>query len=361
MTIQSLQLVNFRNYAELSLELTAPVTYVLGPNAQGKTNLLEALYVIGRGASFRTSAKADLLRHGTERAKIAATTDTNGLCDRLEVELSTDGRRQLTRNGKKVARPDAQWPHVILFAPEETLLFKVSPEMRRDYLDTLIEGMEPAFRSVRLNYFRVLKQRNRILSGAWEHPRAAVLAQLAPWTAQLTALGERLTQERARWIARIAEVLPDIHAQFAPHDGRPTLHYHPNITTAAQFADILSTRVDEEIARGTTVVGPQRDDVSVSLADEDLRHCGSQGQHRSVILSLKLTEVALAQQIHRRAPTLLLDDVASELDPVRGTAFFTMLTRCDCQIILTTTHEQGFVPQWTANAQKVVVSAGEIR
>lgn len=357
MPIQSVQLTNFRNYAELSLDFTAPVTCVLGENAQGKTNLLEAVFVLGRGHSFRTHEKNDLIARGASAARVAAVAEHDGLRDTLAVEFS-GGRRSVQRNGKRVARPDAQWPHVILFAPEETLLFKGAPEARRDYLDTLIEGMDPAFRPVRLDYARVLKQRNHILRNAWEQPRVQVLAQLAPWTDQLIQLGMALVDYRTRWCTHLGELLPIAHGQFAEKDGGIVLQYQPHIKNSDEFIHSLSTRVDEEIARGTTVAGPQRDDCGVTLAGHDLRHYGSQGQHRSVVLSLKLAEVRLAQLLRRRTPTLLLDDVASELDPIRGTAFFELLTRTACQIVLTTTHAEGFVSDLVAGAQRVTIQNG---
>ncbi len=144
--------------------------------------------------------------------------------------------------------------------------------------------------------------------------------------------------ERALWIECLNTTLPGIHEQYAAVDGVIALHYTPHVTDAEHFRVALEERQEEEIIRGVTVVGPQRDNITASLDGNDLQHYGSQGQHRSVVISLKIAEVQLAKRQTGRTPILLLDDVASELDPTRLAAFFTALQDQTCQIILTTVH-----------------------
>lgn len=336
MQLQHLALSNFRNYSTVHLAIHPQVTHIVGDNAQGKTNLLEAIFFLGRGRSFRTSQCADVIRQGAEAAYIRSSVTHNDLVDELGIEIGS--RRRFVRNGKGIRRPDRSWPHMILFAPEETFLFKAAPSMRRDYLDTLIEGMDPAYGEIWAHFARVLRHRNQLLRNAWQEPRAKIVASLAPWTDQLVQWGGQVIAARQRWIGELVGCLPGVYRQFAGIDGDLEVAYLPHVADVVDFSTTLRVREEEEIARGMTVVGPQRDDWRVRLSGRDLHQFGSQGQHRSVVLALKIAELELARRLYDRTPVLLLDDVASELDPTRAQAFFTALERLTGQILLTTTH-----------------------
>lgn len=358
MIIEQLSLRDFRNYSVQEIQLHPRVTYLIGNNAQGKTNLIEAIYYVGRGASFRAVQRHDLIRHGQEAGYLHARVQWDGLHDELAVEIGQERRRWL-RNGKAVRGPDLEWPHVILFAPEETLLFKGGPDARRAYLDTLIEGVDPAFRGIRRNFTRALQQRNRVLRESPQYSKGQVLAQLAPWTEQLIAWGAQVIALRRQWSERLSHILPVVHREFARVDGDIILQYEPYVTDAESFQARLTERQEEELLRRLTLVGPQRDEIRAQLGGQDLRHFGSQGQHRSVVLSLKLAEIALAREYRGRPPILLLDDVASELDPDRGRAFFSYLETMACQIVLTTTHAEARVPrQQERTSVQIMVASG---
>lgn len=337
MILTRLTVRDFRNYADAELALDARVTYFVGANAQGKTNLLEAVYLLGRGHAFRTADREDLIRQGATCARVRAESDREGLRDHWAVELQV-AARTLWRNEKRVRGTDAAWPHVILFAPEETWLFKGPPAARRDYVDTVIEGVDPAYRAVRRQWQRVLMQRNRVLKQAGEIPGAQWRALLAPWDVQLVELGLHVVQARREWLELLHALLPAVHAAFAPTDGEIVLHYRPQVDQAEFFREQLRLRADEERVRGITLVGPHRDDIGVSLDGRDLHHFGSQGQHRSVVLSLKLAEVLLSRERRGTAPILLLDDVGSELDADRLAALFAYLRTLHAQTLVTATH-----------------------
>ncbi len=337
MILQSISLQAFRNYHALDLDFHPQVTRIVGDNAQGKTNLLEAIYFLGRGHSFRSAQRVDMIQHGAELAILRARTSHHGLLDEYAAEIKRERNRYL-RNGKAVRGPDQHWPYVILFAPEETLLFRNEPSARREYLDALISGLDERYKMVLRNFRRVLQQRNRILQQAGDIAIAQLKAQLAPWTEQLIAYGIQIVEARREWIEILNGTLPLMHGAFAAGDGELRLCYQPSVTDAATFRMTLAEREDEEWARQMTVVGPQRDELSATLAGMDLKHYGSQGQHRSVVISLKLAEVRLVCDRIGHAPILLLDDVASELDPGRLDAFFGSLHAHACQIILSTVH-----------------------
>lgn len=342
--LKQIHLSHFRNYADQLVQFHPQAVYILGDNAQGKTNLLEAIYYLGRGASFRTSSRDDLIQNGADMAQIRAATEHDGLADEIEVRLSSS-ERSFWRNGKKSRRPDQHWPHVILFAPEETLLFKLSPGERRNYFDTLIGGLEASYAKLVRDYGKVVTQRNRLFKDADMYAPMQLQHMLEPWNQQLMQLGSQIMERRQAWTAFLQEQLQRIHPHFCAQDGDISLIYEPNVPEIDQFAQQVAQRSQDERIRRMSLVGPHRDEYRIELGGQDLRHQGSQGQHRGVILSLKIAEIFKTTQVLGRSPLLLLDDVASELDPKRCSAFFQFVQPLQCQTIVTTTHAAGTIPE----------------
>lgn len=359
MRIQTLSLGDFRNYQTLELAFHPQVTRIVGDNAQGKTNLLEALYFLSHGNSFRTAQRVDMIRHDVDTAIIRARASTSGLVDDYCAEIKRE-RNRFVRNGKAAVRPNHEWPYVILFAPEETLLFHGEPGRRRAYLDAFITGLDDGYHTTLRNFRRVLQQRNRMLQQADGQWSPQLRDQLVPWTEQLIEYGSAIVQARRQWVEILNARLPSVHGAFAGGDGTLQLVYLPSIGDAQEFRDRLAQRFEEEVARKMTVVGPQRDDCTATLAGVDLKHFGSQGQHRSVVISLKLVEVQLVIAQRGHPPILLLDDVASELDPGRIDAFFSAIHGMQCQIIVSTVHVADRLFRPDAGSETITIHQGAV-
>lgn len=359
MIFHSLYLNNFRNYLNLEFNFHPQVTRIVGDNAQGKTNLLEALYFLSHGNSFRTAQRVDLIRYDVDTAIIRARASTSGLVDDYCAEIKRE-RNRFVHNGKAAVRPNHEWPYVILFAPEETLLFHGEPGRRRDYLDAFITGLDDGYHITLRNFRRVLQQRNRMLQQAEGLWSPQLRDQLVPWTEQLIEYGSAIVQSRRQWVEVLNACLPSVHGAFASGDGALQLVYLPSVGDAQEFRDRLAQRFEEEVARKMTVVGPQRDDCIATLAGVDLKHFGSQGQHRSVVISLKLVEVQLVISRRGRPPILLLDDVASELDPGRIDAFFAAIHGMQCQIIVSTVHVADRMFRPDAGSETITIHQGAV-
>ena len=293
-----------------------------GPNAAGKTNLIEALVVLALGHSHRTGTDAELIRWGSEFARLEARTDT----DQLEVVLiapgSPGGRKRVKVNGVP-RRPTALASalRVVLFAPEDMLLIVGSPGLRRAALDQLVAQREPAAAVSQSTYARALTQRNTLL----RHIREEVASrdELRYWDGVLCAEGGRIVTWRLETLSALAAPLAAAHAEIAPGEGRLTLRYLSNAAPAAGEDPEAALRrrlvdtAEKEMWNGATLVGPHRDDLAFELDGRELSSFASRGQQRTAILALKLAQLDLLTVQDGHSPLLLLDDVFSELDPDR--------------------------------------------
>jgi DNA replication and repair protein RecF len=322
---------------------------VFGPNAAGKTSLLEAIVLLAWGGSHRTSADGELVRWGAEFARIegvvrrplawarprAAEADAAGPADRptttdtVEVVLArtagTGARKRIRVNG--VARRAAALVgalRTVLFAPEEMLLVIGPPSLRRESLDRLAGQRSPAYLRELATYGRALQQRNGLLRLIREEQ--ATRDQLRFWDATFLESGSAVVAERLRTLDALAEPLARAHAEIAPEEaaaGRLGLRYATNAPRQAgespreALARRLVETAEKEVWNGTTLVGPHRDDLTFVLDERPLAGFASRGQQRTAILALKLAEVDLLTELDERPPLLLLDDVFSELDPAR--------------------------------------------
>ncbi|HEX7125959.1 MAG TPA: DNA replication/repair protein RecF [Thermodesulfobacteriota bacterium] len=347
MRLTRLSLTDFRNYRTAALELPSGVSVFVGANAQGKTNLLEAIYLLGTYKSFKTSHNRDLIRMGAGQAVIAGTVDGGGISRDLEVTLTPTGRRARV-NRKPVRRLEDFFGAcpVILFAPEDLSLVKGPPALRRRFLDRAIFTGWPGYLPALQAYLGAVQQKQALLRAA-PHMGLAADATREAWDAALVRHGVEVIRRRARLVAELAPFLASAYRGLAgAAAGEATVTYRPGARIdpaapegelAAALAAAVEAAAPEERRRGVVLVGPHRDDLLLALDGRDLRLYGSQGEQRSFVVALKLAELALLSERLGTAPLFLLDDVASELDAARRRGLVESLAAAGAQVFLTTT------------------------
>ncbi len=347
MRLSRLSLTDFRNYRTAALELPSGVSVFAGANAQGKTNLLEAIYVLGTYKSFKTSHNRDLIRIGASEAVVGGTVDDAGLARDLEVTLTPGGRRARV-NRKPVRRLEDFFGAcpVILFAPEDLSLVKGAPALRRRFLDRAIFTGWPGYLPALQAYLAAVQQKQALLRAA-PHGGVAADATREAWDAALVQHGVEVIRRRARVTADLGPFLAEAYRRLAGAGaGEATLTYRtgarvdpaaPEADLTAALAAAVEAAAAEERRRGVVVVGPHRDDLLLALDGRDLRLYGSQGEQRSFVVALKLAELALLTDRLGTAPLFLLDDVTSELDAARRRGLVDSLAAAGAQVFLTTT------------------------
>lgn len=332
--IESLSLRNFRNYDDATLDDLGDITVLVGENAVGKTNLIEAVQLLTALTSFRHSTADQLILHGEEQSRASMrATDGNR---RLDIELLLDGRARKYRLNGKAKRPSdlkGLIPSVI-FTPDDLDLVKGSNSGRRSSLDTLGAQVNKSYYTVRRDYEKVVRHKNRLLK---EEADAALVAAIDEMVvtvgAQLTlyriALFERLLPHLVAKYQEISQGRELLGAVYVPSWGKgaPVENSEPLTRDSAReaLARALHERAGEERRRGRAVVGPHSDEITFTLNGENASIYGSQGQQRSIVLSYKLAEAAVIEEILDQKPVLLLDDVMSELDGRRRDALVTAM------------------------------------
>jgi DNA replication and repair protein RecF len=311
--ITKLSLTNFRNYADQQFELAPDVTMVMGPNASGKTNLLESIYTLALTRSFRAKDH-ELTRHNQNFFRISAEYDKKLLA--LGYEQTEIGRRkQITHDG--VRRPlsgHVGTLRVVLFEPNDLLLIGGPPDGRRRYLDFLLSQSDPNYLQAIQKYRRSLNQRNRLLA---EWPTDS--GELFAWDLKLAEYGSEITAQRQKLIEAINAAAPDIYREIAGQEVDLELVYRAQEATDSptRFLAALEKVRQRDAAAGFTTIGPHRDDFLIKFKNLPIDTVASRGEMRSVVLALKMFEVSYIEQRFGNSPLLLLDDVFSELDEHR--------------------------------------------
>ncbi len=311
MRILSLTLANYRNYARAELRPCAGVTVLAGDNAQGKTNLLEAVYLCCTGRSHRTRQDRELIRWGEEFCRVAVEAERRDGTHAVEIAIPAAGRRRIRVNGSEIGRSGELMGHVtgVLFSPEDLRLIKDGPAERRRFLDIALSQIRPSYYYALQRYARALRQRNEIL-------RAGRLETLEAWDEQLARAGSEIMAARAAYIERLNAAAACTHEDIACARETLSIAYAPNVENGDLLEALRRSR-DADVRRMTTGAGAHRDDVRLCVDGRELRLFGSQGQQRTAALSLRLAELDVVKEESGEAPVLLLDDVMSELDPER--------------------------------------------
>ena len=329
MKVEHLYAVNFRNYAALDLNFQAMINVFFGQNAQGKTNILEALFYSAFGMSHRTSSEEDLLRWGNNA--LATGVAYSNFSGRHEVKIKkyqqqNRWKKEIFLDGAKV-RPKEHYGslNVVMFSPEDLQLVKGEPALRRRFFDMQISQTDPLYSELVVKYNRVLQQRNRLQKELRDG--VGTLPALIPWNEEFIRLAAALSKKRLLALAKLEQIASDIYASITQYKEKLTVHYELKGNNGELFypetADFcseefyrnkLAERQSVDILRGNTGIGPHRDDLQLLLNNMSLRSFGSQGQQRSGALALKLSQLEYVRQEIGEFPILLLDDVMSELD-----------------------------------------------
>jgi DNA replication and repair protein RecF len=369
-----LSLRHFRNYGEQQIDFAAAKTILVGENAQGKSNLLEAVELLATLKSHRTSRDRDLVQQDQPVAQISASVRRElGLAD-LSLVLRQAGRRTAILNGEKLRRQldFLGTLNAVQFSSLDLDLVRGGPGERRDWLDTLLIQLEPIYAHILSQYNQVLKQRNALIKQFYgddsgESGPAIDATEFALWDAQLAALGTRVIRRRARAIARLAPIAHQWHQAISGQREDLQIHYQPNVPLVeddpaviqGSFLEKIQQRAIAEQHQRTTLVGPHRDDIEFAINETPSRQYGSQGQQRTLVLALKLAELHLIDEVIGEPPLLLLDDVLAELDLSRQNQLLEAI-QDRFQTIITTTHLGAFGSQWMASSQILTVEAGRI-
>lgn len=360
LVVTRLTLRDFRSYSAFEIEPDSRLTVLVGHNAVGKTNAIEAIQLVTAGESFRRPQWAELVRWGAVEARVALHAEGEGRVLETELTVSADGRRVYRVNGK-VRRRIAEVAGIIpcvTFTPDDLRMVKDSADKRRAAIDGVGDQLSPAYLTARMEYERVVRQRNALLkvpSGD-----EAVLEAL---TQRLVAHGASFSGHRKRLFHRIAEKMSDIYATLSPGEKLEATYVaswdRSGVSgpgdPAEKMASELARRTSEERARGLTLVGPHRDEVVFTIGGREARAFGSQGQTRTIALAWKLAEVAVVTEIAGQPPLLLLDDVMSELDETRRHALASFVGAA-AQTFVTTTNLGYFEEEMIRRARVIQIS-----
>jgi DNA replication and repair protein RecF len=365
--LNRLHLRHFRNYREQEIIFSAPKTILLGDNAQGKSNLLEAVELLSTLKSHRVSRDRDLVLAGETESKITAQlTRKHGSID-LALTIKEKGRRIATVNRENLKRQldFLGVLNAVEFSALDLDLVRGNPETRRHWIDSLLFQIEPVYAHILHEYQRILKQRNSLLKQAED--RTLDSSELAAWNHQLIITGTKVIRRRARIIDRLAPIAKIWHTKISNDTEQLKITYTPNITAVEHtpesiyqaFVDRLNLRRVAEESLGNTLVGPHRDEIELTINDTPAKSYGSQGQQRTLVLALKLAELELIEQIVGEPPLLLLDDVLAELDLTRQNQLLSVIED-RFQTIITTTHLGAFDAKWLDSSQILHVRSGKI-
>ena len=375
MRLVKLWVGDFRNYESAEVEPSPEgLTVIEGANGDGKTNLLEAIAYLATLSSFRGVPTEALVRHGADRGVVRAEVEREGRSVLLEAELHAGGRHRVMMNRQIVRRKRDLLGsfRVSVFSPDDLALIKGGPLERRQYLDEVLVALRPANDALRGDVERILRQRNALLKQALKKPAegkkggdrldADVASTLDVWDAKLTAAGEALAAAREELVVALEPQVAKAYAELAAGRGDVTLAYQRSWSGPLSVA--LAEARQDDLRRATTTVGPHRDELALAIAGGSgevpvplpARTHASQGEQRSLALSLRLGAHTLVTDSTGSAPVLLLDDVFSELDPARSNALLGSLPLG--QAVLTTA---GTVPAGSSPSRTIQVRAGQVR
>lgn len=316
MYIESIELKNFRNYQNLSMVFDEKTNILYGDNAQGKTNILESIYVCSTTKSHRAGKDNELIRFGQEDSHLKLILNRDGVPFRVDMHLKKNKAKGIAVNGIPVKKASELFGviNVVFFSPEDLNIIKNGPSERRRFIDMELCQLDKLYVFDLIQYNKIVMQRNKLLKDFKE--RSDWKDTLDIWDMQLSQYGKKIIERRSSFIRQLNEIIFDIHKKLTGDREELEIAYEPNVPEDRIYETLVKNR-ERDIKMKSTSVGPHRDDISFSIQDVDIRKYGSQGQQRTSALSLKLAEIELMKKVIKDTPVLLLDDVLSELDSNR--------------------------------------------
>ncbi len=365
MIIKKLRVQNFRNYEKLDCSFEPGLNMIIGENAQGKTNVLEAIYSACTGRSFRTNDDRDMIQFQKDYARVHIELEEMSHHTILDLTVLKNSAKEIRVNkvplqtyGDLIGKA-----LVIVFSPDDLRLVKEGPQERRKFLDREISLINPSYYHSLVKYNKTLKQRNKLLKMLQFN--SSQKDTLVNWDEQLCRYGAEIIRKRFEFIGNISKISRRLHYEISDRKEELSVHYlsHGDDALglscdkiASGMKEKLEAQINSDIQRGTTSVGPHRDDFILKVNDLVLRDYGSQGQHRSAALALKLSGIEIIKSETGRYPIVLLDDVMSELDPARQNALLSSLN--NTQIIMTSTDTANLEPEMIERARRYNVVQG---
>ena len=340
MKIESLKLKNFRNYELLSLEFDKSTNIFYGDNAQGKTNILEAVYLSGTTKSHRGTKDKDMIQFGANESHIETIVEKNGIKYQIDMHLKKNSPKGIAINKIPIRKASELFGiiNIVFFSPEDLNIIKNGPGERRRFIDLELSQLDKVYLNNLSNYNRIVNQRNHLLKEI-DYNKGA-LETLDIWDMQLIQYGNMIVERRQKFIEEINKIISNIHKKLTGNREDIKIVYEPS-NGALSFEQALLKNKEKDLRIKSTSVGPHRDDIAFLVSDIDIRKYGSQGQQRTAALSLKLSEIELVKQSIHDTPVLLLDDVLSELDKHRQNYLLDSIH--DIQTLITCTGVDEFV------------------
>lgn len=341
MLVRRLKLVHFRNYESLLLVPEKGLNCIIGNNAQGKTNILEAFFLLSFCRSHRTRKDAELIQWDEEQAYAGIEIESGQGTRNIEMKFRRGEKKRMELDGSPVGAAGLMEAfHAILFSPEDLTLVKQGPEYRRRFMDMELCKIRPSYFYHLVQYNTALKQKNALL----KQPGGAAPGVMEAYDVQLSTFGAQLMQARRVFLEDLSGIAAGMHRHLSGGKEDLRVEYEPDVPDMSasledDILDAVQRSVSLDLRRGFLGAGPHRDDIRITLNGKDLRSFGSQGQQRSAALCLKLSEIEIYRRISGEDPVLLLDDVLSELDPFRQDLLMENIH--DCQTFLTGTQLLG--------------------
>ena len=340
MIIESIELADFRNYETLMLTFDKGTNIFYGDNAQGKTNILEAIYVVATTKSHKGSKDKDIINFNKEESHIRAYIEKDEVKTRIDMHLRKSKSKGIAIDGQKIKKASELLGllNVVFFSPEDLSIIKNGPAERRRFVDMELCQLDNFYLYNLNHYNKIVNQRNKLLKDLYFNP--SLKETLNIWDSQLVSFGSKLIERRKLFTEQLNEIIYGIHKKLSGGKEELKIQYDPDVNME-DFEEKLSLSQERDIRLKQTCVGPHRDDFSFYVGGIDIRKFGSQGQQRTAALSLKLSEIELVKKITKDTPVLLLDDVLSELDANRQNYLLNSIG--DIQTIITCTGLDEFI------------------